>query len=107
MLAAGAAEALQREAGGVVALLHRDLLDGVGHVGDGDAQEAFGHRARVLRRAGRGRDLVGQGGEFRPHHRGIERLVALRAEDRREMRAAGSCRRMTLASVTVSGPPRR
>ena len=47
VLAAGAAEALQREAGGVVALLHADLLDRVGHVGDGDAQEALGRRARL------------------------------------------------------------
>jgi hypothetical protein len=52
MLAAGAAEALQGVAGDVVALLDRDLLDRIGHVGDGDAEEALGHRARVLRRAG-------------------------------------------------------
>ena len=42
VLAAGATEALQGEAADVVALLHRDLLDRVGHVGDGDLQEALG-----------------------------------------------------------------
>jgi hypothetical protein len=37
VLAAGAAEAVERVAGDVIAALHRDLLDGVGHVLDGDA----------------------------------------------------------------------
>ncbi len=85
MLPAGAAEALQREAGGVVALLHRDLLDGIRHVGDRDVQEALGHLARGARLAGGFFDLVGEGGEFFPHDIGIERLVAVGSEDRREM----------------------
>ena len=42
VLAAGAAEAAQREARDVVAALHRDLLDRVGHALDGDAHEARG-----------------------------------------------------------------
>src|SRR3954452_10034267 len=85
MLAAGAAKALQRKAGGVVSLLHRDLLDRVSHVADRDAQEALGDRSRVLGLAGRGRDLIGEGGEFCRDHRAIERLVRRRAEDRWKM----------------------
>ncbi len=42
MLSTGAAEALQRVAGDVVATRHRDLLDRVGHAGDGDVEKAFG-----------------------------------------------------------------
>ena len=85
MLAAGAAEALQREAGGVVALLHRDLLDRIRHVGDRDLQETLRHLPRRARLAGGPRDLVGERGEFRRHDIGIERLIAVGAEDRREM----------------------
>ena len=40
MLAAGAAEGVQRIAGDVVAALDRDLLDRLGHVGDRDLDEA-------------------------------------------------------------------
>ena len=42
VLAAGAAEAGEGVAGDVVAALDGDLLDGVGHVEDGDLQEAGG-----------------------------------------------------------------
>ncbi len=78
VLAPGAAEALQGEPGRVVPLLQRHLLDRVGHVGDGDAKEALRHGACILVRH--------QGGEPLPHDRGVQRLVARRAEDRREMR---------------------
>ena len=43
---------------------------------------------------------------FSPHHVGIERRIAIRAEDRREMLRLDLADQ-TLASVTVSGPPRR
>ena len=43
MLATGTAEALQRVARYVVAACNRDLLNGVGHLLHGDADEAFGH----------------------------------------------------------------
>ena len=92
MLAAGAAEALQGVAGDVVALLDGDLLDGVRHVGDGDAEEAFRHRARVLRRAGGGLDLARRGRRISPARR---RHPAARRHSGRtgwENAAAGSCR---------------
>ena len=96
MLAAGAAKALQRKAGGVVPLLHRDLLDRIGHVADRDAQETLGDRACVawLRRW-RARS-----------HRRARRISpattaassgwsAARAEDRRKMR------RLNLADADI------
>ena len=49
MLPAGAAKALQRIVGHVITALHRDLLDGIGHVLDSNAQEAVG---KLFRRAG-------------------------------------------------------
>ncbi|CUI79353.1 Uncharacterised protein [Achromobacter xylosoxidans] len=61
MLAAGAAEHGQRVFGDVVAALHRDALDGFGHVADGDFQEAFGQLFRRHVAAGGGADLVGHG----------------------------------------------
>ena len=80
VLAAGAAEAVEQIFGDVVAALHRDLLDGVGHVLDGDGDEALGDRFGRAAVA----DLCGQGGETLAHHRGVERLVLAGAEDRRE-----------------------
>ena len=41
MLARGAAEAVERVLGDVVAALHGNLFDRVGHVFDGDAQKSF------------------------------------------------------------------
>ena len=80
MLAAGAAEAVEQIAGDVVAALHRDLLDGVRHVLDGDGDETFGDgfgRSPVA-------DLGGKSCEFLTHRRGIQRLVLSRPENRRE-----------------------
>ena len=42
VLAAGAAEAVEQIARHVIAALDGDFLDGVGHVFDGDGDEAFG-----------------------------------------------------------------
>ena len=103
VLAAGAAEAVQRIFGDVVAALDRDLLDGVRHVLDGDVEEAVGD---LLRRAAVA-DLCGELGEAGADGLGVERLVAAPAR-----RSCGKCSgmslpTMTLASVTASGPPRR
>ena len=92
---------LQREAGGVVALLHRDLLDGVGHVGDGDAQEPFGHVARIAARRRWRRRSARPGRRIaRCTMSRVQRRVAVRAEDRGEMRG-WILPTQTLASVTV------
>ena len=86
MLPARPAEALERVARGIVPLLDAHLPDRMRHVGHRDAQEALGHGARVhLRLAGRRRDLSGQRSELLPHHPGIQRLAAIRPEDRREV----------------------
>ena len=107
MLAARAAEALQREARRVVPLLHRDLLDRIGHVGDGDAEEALGDVARMSR--------------VSPVACAIAPAISVNFA--RTISASsgwsasgpkigGKCAgwilpRQTLASVTVSGPPLR
>ena len=79
VLAAGAAEAVQRIAGDVVAALHRDFLDRVGHVLDRDLDEAVGDLFRRF-----AADLFGQFGEGLLHGVGVERLVLVRAENLRE-----------------------
>ena len=79
VLAAGAAEAVQRIAGDVIAALHRDFLDGVRHVLDGDLDEAVGDLFRRF-----AADLLRQFGERGFHRAGVERLVLVRAEDLRE-----------------------
>ena len=83
MLAAGAAEAAQREARDVVAALHGDLLDRVRHALDGDPQEP-------------GRDLL------------EPRRVARGGRDRRA-RAPRTRRRVAAASSgsSASGPNTR
>ena len=85
VLTAGAAEALQREARGVVALLHRDLLDRIRHVGDSDLQKPLRHLVRRARLAGGLRDLFRQCRKLRRHDIGIERCIAVRPEDRRKV----------------------
>src|SRR6185312_11036861 len=84
MLAAGAAEAAQRVLRDVIAALDRDLLYGVGHVLDGDLEEALGDLGRRAAIAGGARDLLGECREFPRDTLGIERLVAAGAEDMRE-----------------------
>ena len=84
VLAGGAAEAVQRVFGDVVAALHRNLLDRVGHVLDGDREEPRGHLLRVLALAGGRGDLCGQGGEPPLDHLRVERLVGVRSEHPRE-----------------------
>ena len=81
VLTAGAAEALQGVAGDVVAPLHRDFLDGIGHVFHRDAQEPLGHGLRgQVGAAGGCDDLRGQLGKGLPGSLGVQGLVAVRAE---------------------------
>ena len=49
MLAAGTTKTLKRVVGHVIAALHRDFLDGVGHVLNRNPQEPVG---KLLRRTG-------------------------------------------------------
>ena len=81
VLAAGAAEAIQGVAGHVVAALHGDLLDRVGHVLDRDPEIAGRDLDRGARVARRRADLRRQRREFLAHRVGIERLVLAGAED--------------------------
>lgn len=76
VLAAGTTEAVQRIARHVVAALHRDLLDRVGHVLDGDLDEAVGDLFRRF-----SADLFRQFGKGRFHGVCVERLVLLGPED--------------------------
>ncbi len=80
VLATGAAEAVERVACHVVAALHRDLLDRIGHVLDRDLDEAVGH---VLGRAAVA-DLAREPRERLAHRIVIERQVPPGAEDPRE-----------------------
>ena len=79
MLPARAAEALQHIAGHVVAARDRDLLDRIGHIVDRDADEALRHLLGAL--AGPRGDLRAA----RPRRLGVDRLIAVRPEDMREM----------------------
>ena len=79
VLSAGAAETVEQIFGDVVAALHGNLLDGVGHVFDGHGDEAFGDLLRRLVA-----DLQRKIGKSAAHGLGIERLILVRAEDRRE-----------------------
>src|SRR5688572_12032875 len=80
MLAACPAEAGERVAGYVMASSDRDLADRRGHIVDRNMQEAFGNLLQALRAAERIRNLL----QPRPRRRGIDRLIALRPEDRGE-----------------------
>ena len=81
VLAAGAAEAVQRVLGDVVAPLHGDVLDRIGHVLHGDPQESLRHLLRRARFPGGGGDLPGQGVEAQAHLRVVEGLIGVGAED--------------------------
>jgi hypothetical protein len=80
VLTARAAEGVQEVARHVMAALDADLLYRVGHVLDGDADEAFGDLLGAAAVAGLRRDRL----EPRGDDVAIERLVAPRAEDRGE-----------------------
>ena len=84
VLAAGAAEAVERVAGHVVAALHRDLLDRVGHVLDRDLEEARRDLDRSARVAGGRAYLRRKACEPLAHRAGVQRLVLAGAEDVRE-----------------------
>ena len=71
------AEAVERVFGDVVAALDGDLLDGVGHVLDGDADAAVGN---LLRRAPVA-DVAGEIDEGGAHGVRIEGLIVCGAED--------------------------
>ena len=106
MLATGAAKAAQRVLGDVVAALHGDMLDRVGHVLDGDAQETVGHILGV--RAARATPAS-------PWQ--VPRICVLTtsassassppAPNTLGNSSGSSLPTITLQSVTVSGPPRR
>ncbi|KAK0338663.1 hypothetical protein LTR94_037672, partial [Friedmanniomyces endolithicus] len=59
---------------------HGNGLDRVGHVGNGNAQEALGRLLGRNRAPGRRVDLRGQFGEAAFHRVAIERFVAIRPE---------------------------
>ncbi len=80
MLAAGAAEAIERIARHVIAALHRNLLDRVGHVLDRDPDEAVGDFFGLPPAA----DFLRERCEAFAHRLAVERLVLLRAENLRE-----------------------
>src|SRR5262249_23568040 len=80
MLSARAAEAGQRVLGHVVSALHGDSLDGVGHVGHGDPNEALGHMFRLLLFTGRVLDLGGKLSELLAYYLDVKRLVSFRPE---------------------------
>ncbi len=77
MLAAGAAEAVERVACHVVTALYRDFLDRVRHVLDRDFDEAVGDVFAGAAVA----DLAGELRKTRAHPLGVERQVLLRAEN--------------------------
>jgi hypothetical protein len=81
VLRASTTEAVERIALHVIAALHGNLLDGVGHVLHRDADEAFGHVLRRLAVA----DLFGHRGELLTHRIGVQRLVAIGAEHMRKV----------------------
>ena len=81
VLPARAAKALQGVLGHIMAPLHADLLDRVGHVVDGDMQKAFGDILGPARGfAGRFGDLLGQRLKLFAHHVAVQWQVAIRAE---------------------------
>ena len=80
VLAAGAAEAIERVARNIVAALHRDFFDRVGHVLDGDPDEAVGDLLGAALVA----DLFRHGGKCVAHRIGVERLVLPRSKNLRK-----------------------
>ena len=85
MLPTSAAEHRQRIARHVVAALHRDALDGLGHVADGDFEETRRHRLGGLGLAGGARNLLRERRELVAHDRRVEGFIGTRAEHAREV----------------------
>ena len=85
MLAAGAAEAVQAVFGDIIAALHGNLLDGVGHVLHGDAQKAFRHLLGADRLALGGGHFLSQFPEPVLHRCQVQRLIAVGTENGREV----------------------
>jgi hypothetical protein len=90
VLAAGPAEGGQGVLGDVVAALHRDPLDRVGHVGDRDVDESLGQGLGAHRPSAGLRDGGGQFGKALAHDIGVERLIGARPEHPREVRRLDS-----------------
>ena len=84
MLAACAAKHRQGITGHVIAALHRDLLDGIGHVRVGDIDKALGNLFRAQLAAGGLSDGLCKLRKALAYHFAIERRIALRAEDLRK-----------------------
>ena len=84
-LTARAAERAQRVVGHVMAAFDRNLLDRLRHVVDGDRKEAFGHGFGAHRAAGLGAHARRERFEFFADGRHVERQIAVRPEDVREM----------------------
>ena len=85
VLPARAAEHVEQVLGHVVAPLHRDLLDRVGHVGHGDLDEAGRDLLRAAGVAGGLGDPITQFRKFRFRNIRVQGLVAARTEDVREI----------------------
>ncbi len=85
MLAAGAAETGEHIVGDVVAALHRDLLDRIGHIAHRDGDESFGHGFRCGPFTRRRADFVRQRVETAAHGGHVQRFIAARAEEAREI----------------------
>ena len=84
MLSAGAAETGECVGGDVVAALHRNLLNGIGHVSDGNVNETLGDLLGRARVAGGVADFISKRCELLTHDISVERLVTVRSEHMRK-----------------------
>ena len=82
MLRSGSPVAQQRELGRVMALADRDVANRARHRLDRDVEKSRGNPLDATLR--RGAHRPGERLELLPHDAGVQRLVAARAEDRRE-----------------------
>ena len=80
VLAAGAAEAIERIARDVIAARDRNRLDRLGHLRNRNGEKSVGDRLRLPPVA----DVARERGKALPHDLVVERLVAARAEHFRE-----------------------
>ena len=79
VLAARASEAVERVARDVIAALHRNLLDRIGHVLDRDLDESVGNVFGLS-----AANLLGKVGEGHAHGMRVERQVSRRSENLRK-----------------------